>query len=99
MCRTLICADLSGVIEFGDSYKVPANADPADSRTGRTITPTTEDMQMKKNDVKARTTLLLSLPDEHQLRFSKYKTARELWAAILKTFSGNEATKKRKKNF
>nr|GEV95641.1 hypothetical protein [Tanacetum cinerariifolium] len=57
-----------------------------------------EDMQRKKNDVKARTTLLLSLPDEHQLRFSKYKTAKELWAAILKTFGGNEATKKRKKN-
>nr|GFA42661.1 hypothetical protein [Tanacetum cinerariifolium] len=55
-------------------------------------------MQMKKNNVKARTTLLLSLPDEHQLRFSKYKTAKELWAAILKTFSGNEAIKKRKKN-
>nr|GEX85317.1 hypothetical protein [Tanacetum cinerariifolium] len=29
---------------------------------------------------------------------SKYKTARELWAAILKTFGGNEATKKTKKN-
>nr|GEZ22911.1 hypothetical protein [Tanacetum cinerariifolium] len=55
-------------------------------------------MQKKKNDVKARTTLLLSLHDEHQLRFSKYKTARELWAAILKTFGGNEATKKTKKN-
>nr|GEU85141.1 ribonuclease H-like domain-containing protein [Tanacetum cinerariifolium] len=55
-------------------------------------------MQRKKNDVKARTTLLLSLPDEHQLRFSKYKTTKELWAAILKTFGGNEATKKRKKN-
>nr|GEZ36220.1 hypothetical protein [Tanacetum cinerariifolium] len=52
----------------------------------RTVTITTEDMQSKKNDVKARTTLLLSLPDEHQLRFSKYKTAKELWAAILKTF-------------
>nr|GFB90049.1 hypothetical protein [Tanacetum cinerariifolium] len=55
-------------------------------------------MQKKKNDVKARTTLLLFIPDEHQLRFSKYKTAKELWAAILKTFGGNEATKKRKKN-
>nr|GFC83730.1 hypothetical protein [Tanacetum cinerariifolium] len=31
-------------------------------------------------------------------RFSKYKTAQELWAAILKTFGGNEATKKTKKN-
>nr|GEY27825.1 ribonuclease H-like domain-containing protein [Tanacetum cinerariifolium] len=92
--------DLNGgvVIEFGDSYKAPTNPDSAESRTGRTITPTTEDMQKKKNDVKARTTLLLSLPDEHQLWFSKYKTAKELWAASLKTFSGNEATKKRKKN-
>nr|GEY65125.1 hypothetical protein [Tanacetum cinerariifolium] len=44
-------------------------------------------MQRKKNDVKARTTLLLSLYDEHQLRFSKYKTAKELWAAILKMFA------------
>nr|GEX28416.1 hypothetical protein [Tanacetum cinerariifolium] len=66
--------------------------------SGRTVTLTAEDMQKKKNDIKARTTLLLSLPDEHQLRFSKYKTARELWAAILKTFGGNEATKKTKKN-
>nr|GEV97699.1 hypothetical protein [Tanacetum cinerariifolium] len=67
-------------------------------KSGRTVTLTAEDMQKKKNDVKARTTLLLSLPDEHQLQFSKYKTARELWVAILKTFSGNETTKKTKKN-
>nr|GEV29088.1 zinc finger, CCHC-type [Tanacetum cinerariifolium] len=96
------------VIEFEDSYEAPAN-DPsttttnttsgeAGTKSGRTVTLTTEDMQKKKNDVKARTTLLLSLLDEHQLRFSKYKTARELWAAILKTFGGNEATKKTKKN-
>nr|GEV70832.1 putative ribonuclease H-like domain-containing protein [Tanacetum cinerariifolium] len=55
-------------------------------------------MQKRRNDVKARTTLLLALPDEHQLRFSKYETAKELWEAILKTFGGNEATKKTKKN-
>nr|GEZ40445.1 ribonuclease H-like domain-containing protein [Tanacetum cinerariifolium] len=85
---------------------VPATTDPNnttttsndDEKSGRTVTITTEDMQRNKNDVKARTTLLLSLPDEYQLRFSKYKTAKELWAAILKTFGGNEATKKRKKN-
>nr|GFB12437.1 hypothetical protein [Tanacetum cinerariifolium] len=29
---------------------------------------------------------------------SKYKTAQELWGAILKTFGGNKATKKTKKN-
>nr|GEY04966.1 ribonuclease H-like domain-containing protein [Tanacetum cinerariifolium] len=55
-------------------------------------------MQKRRNDVKARTTLLLALPDEHQLRFSKYETAKELWEAILKTFGRNEATKKTKKN-
>nr|GEW52137.1 hypothetical protein [Tanacetum cinerariifolium] len=93
------------VIEFGDSDEAPADnpttgsaSDGSGKKKGRTITLTTDDMQKRKNDVKARTTLLLSLPDEHQLRFSKYKTAQELWAAILKTFSGNEATKKTKKN-
>nr|GEV08516.1 hypothetical protein [Tanacetum cinerariifolium] len=96
------------VIEFEDSYEVPTSTasttttDTTSYETGkksvRTVTLTAEDMQKKKNDVKARTTLLLSLPDEHQLRFSKYKTARELWAAILKPFGGNETTKKTKKN-
>nr|GEW81466.1 ribonuclease H-like domain-containing protein [Tanacetum cinerariifolium] len=93
------------VIKFGDSYEVPANAatrgtssDGTGKKKGRTVTLTADDMQKRKNDVTARTTLLLSLPDEHQLRFSKYKTAQELWAAILKTFGGNEATKKTKKN-
>nr|GFC08155.1 hypothetical protein [Tanacetum cinerariifolium] len=93
------------VIEFGDSYVVLANDSSTTTtnttsgeKSRRTVTLTTEDMQRKKNDVKVRTTLLLSLPDEHQLRFSKHKTARELWAAILKTFGVNEATKKTKKN-
>nr|GEX92628.1 hypothetical protein [Tanacetum cinerariifolium] len=90
------------VIESRDSYVVPADTTTTDKTSGeksrRTVTLTTEDIQRKKNDVKARTTLLLSLPGEHQLRFSKYKTAKELWATILKTFDGNEATKKTKKN-
>nr|GEU92084.1 retrovirus-related Pol polyprotein from transposon TNT 1-94 [Tanacetum cinerariifolium] len=62
------------VIEFGDSYEVPASAattkiasDGTGKKYGRTVTVTTEDMQKRKNDVKARTTLLRSLPDEHQL--------------------------------
>nr|GEY58045.1 ribonuclease H-like domain-containing protein [Tanacetum cinerariifolium] len=67
------------VIEFGDSYEVPASTasttttDTTSGGTGkksrRTVTLTAEAMQKRKNDVKARTTLLLSLPDEHQLRF------------------------------
>ncbi|GJX93514.1 putative ribonuclease H-like domain-containing protein [Tanacetum coccineum] len=75
------------VIEFGDSYRAPAQdksvsgeATPSSRSKGRTVAVTTEDMQKRRNDVKARTTLLLALPDEHQ------------------TFGGNEATKKTKKN-
>nr|GEU60474.1 retrovirus-related Pol polyprotein from transposon TNT 1-94 [Tanacetum cinerariifolium] len=90
------------VIEFRDSYEAPkdgaATGSTSDGKKGRTIAVITKDMQKRRNDVKVRTTLLLALPDEHQLRFSKYKTTQELWAAILKTFGGNEATKKNKKN-
>nr|GEW06309.1 hypothetical protein [Tanacetum cinerariifolium] len=93
------------VIEFRDSYEVPKDnvttglaSDRTGKKKGKTVALTTDDMQKRKNDVKARTTLLLALPDEHQLCFSKHKTAQELWVAILKTFYGNKATKKTKKN-
>nr|GEZ29361.1 hypothetical protein [Tanacetum cinerariifolium] len=89
------------VIEFPLSEEVPTASSASDGtgkKKRKKVTLTADDMQKRKNDVKARTTLLLSLPDEHQLRFSKYKTAQDLWAAILKTFGGYEATKKTKKN-
>nr|GEZ83817.1 hypothetical protein [Tanacetum cinerariifolium] len=41
-------------------------------KKGRTVVITTEDMQKRRNDVKERTTLLLALPGEHQLRFNKF---------------------------
>nr|GFA05800.1 hypothetical protein [Tanacetum cinerariifolium] len=85
------------VIEFGNSYKVPTNTDPNDTsrrkddeKSGRTVTITTKDMQRKKNDVKARTTLLLSLSDEHQLRiwrlFLPKRTAVEMKMVTLPVF-------------
>nr|GFB35963.1 hypothetical protein [Tanacetum cinerariifolium] len=93
------------VIEFGDSYEAPkdivdtgSTSEGSTKKKGMTVSVTTEDMQKRRNDVKAKTTLLLAFPNEHQLRFSKYKTAQELWAASLKTFGRNEATKKTKKN-
>nr|GEV03098.1 hypothetical protein [Tanacetum cinerariifolium] len=46
-------------------------SDGTGKKKGRTVTLTTNDMQKRKNDVKARTTLPLSLLDEHQLRFTK----------------------------
>nr|GFA43467.1 hypothetical protein [Tanacetum cinerariifolium] len=66
------------VIEFGDSYKAPPEetgkgpaSESSARKKGMTVAITTEDMQKRRNDVKARTTFLLALPDEHKLRFSK----------------------------
>nr|GEW22784.1 hypothetical protein [Tanacetum cinerariifolium] len=60
------------VNEFGDSYVAPleesgtgSESESSAKKKGRTVAITTEDMQRRRNDVKARTTLLLALPDEH----------------------------------
>nr|GFC05665.1 hypothetical protein [Tanacetum cinerariifolium] len=49
------------------------------------IAPTTaEQMLAKKNKLKARETLLMALPDKHQLKFNIYKDAKSLIEAIEK---------------
>ncbi|GJS75981.1 hypothetical protein Tco_0725862 [Tanacetum coccineum] len=51
----------------------------------------------KKNDVKARSMLLMALPNEHQLTFNQYKDAKTLFDAIQTRFGGNDATRKTQK--
>ncbi|GJX41407.1 putative ribonuclease H-like domain-containing protein [Tanacetum coccineum] len=51
----------------------------------------------KKNDVKARSLLLMALPNEHQLTFSQYTNAKTMFATIETRFGGNEANKKTQK--
>ncbi|GJX45578.1 reverse transcriptase domain-containing protein [Tanacetum coccineum] len=58
---------------------------------------TAEERTNKKNDVKARSLLLMALPNEHQLTFSQYTDAKTMFAAIETRFGGNEATKKTQK--
>ncbi|GJR21029.1 putative ribonuclease H-like domain-containing protein [Tanacetum coccineum] len=58
---------------------------------------TAEENTNKKNDVKARSLLLMALPNEHQLTFSQYSDAKTMFAAIKTRFGGNEATKKTQK--
>ncbi|GKB24315.1 hypothetical protein Tco_0863716, partial [Tanacetum coccineum] len=41
-----------------------------------------EEKTNKKNDVKARSLLLMALPNEHQLTFSQYPDAKSMFAAI-----------------
>nr|GEV64254.1 hypothetical protein [Tanacetum cinerariifolium] len=58
---------------------------------------TTKQRLPKKNDLKARGTLLMALPDKHQLRFNIHKDAKSLMEAIEKRFGGNKETKKCKR--
>nr|GEW28812.1 retrotransposon protein, putative, Ty1-copia subclass [Tanacetum cinerariifolium] len=48
----------------------------------------------KKNKLKARGTLLMALPNKHQLKFNIHKDAKSLMEAIEKRFGGNKETKK-----
>ncbi|GJR53052.1 ribonuclease H-like domain-containing protein [Tanacetum coccineum] len=45
-----------------------------------------EEKLAKKNELKARGTLLMALPNEHQLKFNTYKCAKTLMEAIEKRF-------------
>nr|GEV05509.1 putative ribonuclease H-like domain-containing protein [Tanacetum cinerariifolium] len=57
--------------------------------------PTTAEKKLaRKNEFKARGTLLMALPNEHQLKFNYYKSAKSLIEAIKKRFGGNKESKK-----
>ncbi|GKD61659.1 putative ribonuclease H-like domain-containing protein [Tanacetum coccineum] len=62
-----------------------------------TVPATIEEKTCKKNDVKARSLLLMALPNEHQLTFDQYVDAQSMFAAIKARFGGNEPTKKTQK--
>nr|GFB54739.1 hypothetical protein [Tanacetum cinerariifolium] len=55
---------------------------------------TVEQKLARKNELKARGTLLMALPDKHQLKFNLHKDAKSLMEAIEKRFGGNTETKK-----
>nr|GEV40780.1 ribonuclease H-like domain-containing protein [Tanacetum cinerariifolium] len=48
----------------------------------------------RKNKLKAKSTLLLAIPDEHLLKFHSIKDAKSLWEAIKIRFGGNKESKK-----
>ncbi|GKE28296.1 hypothetical protein Tco_1443680, partial [Tanacetum coccineum] len=87
------------VIENGNSWvSVPVTSqENGTSVTKMTVPVTAEEKICKKNDVKARSLLLMALPNEHQLTFSQYTDAKTMFAAIETRFGGNKATKKTQK--
>ncbi|GJR75885.1 ribonuclease H-like domain-containing protein [Tanacetum coccineum] len=88
------------VIENGNSFKPATQTTTNADGTSTSQIPgpvTTEEKIQKKNDVNARSMLLITLPNEHLMTFNQYKDAKTLFAAIQTRFSGNEATKKTQK--
>ncbi|GJZ61217.1 hypothetical protein Tco_0617354 [Tanacetum coccineum] len=86
--------------ENGNSFKLAAQTTTNANDTSTLLIPgpvTTEEKVQKKNDVKARSMLLMALPNEHLMTFNQYKDAKTLFAAIQTRFGGNEATKKTQK--
>nr|GFA59781.1 hypothetical protein [Tanacetum cinerariifolium] len=64
------------------------------------VAPTTVEQKLaRKNELKARGTLLIALPDKHQLKFNSHKDAKSLMEAIEKHFGGNTKTKKVQKTW
>ncbi|GKE42135.1 hypothetical protein Tco_1469419 [Tanacetum coccineum] len=59
---------------------------------------TAEEKAHGRLDLKARSTLLMGIPNEHQLKFNSIKDAKSLLQAVKKRFGGNAATKKTQRN-
>nr|GEX10575.1 ribonuclease H-like domain-containing protein [Tanacetum cinerariifolium] len=68
------------VIVNGDSVSPVASAS-ADAE-GHIPPQTAEQKQARKNELKAKSTLMLAIPDEHLLKFHACKDAKSLWEAI-----------------
>ncbi|GJZ00144.1 hypothetical protein Tco_0517573 [Tanacetum coccineum] len=57
-----------------------------------------EDKAQRRLEVKARSTLMMGIPNEHQLKFNSIKDAKLLLEAVEKRFGRNAATKKTQRN-
>nr|GEU59291.1 putative ribonuclease H-like domain-containing protein [Tanacetum cinerariifolium] len=82
------------VILNGDSFIPTRVVDGA----VQPVTPTTVEQRLaRKNELKARGTLLMAFPDNHLLKFNIHKDAKSLMEAIEKRFGRNKEIKKVKK--
>nr|GFA36570.1 ribonuclease H-like domain-containing protein [Tanacetum cinerariifolium]GFA39171.1 ribonuclease H-like domain-containing protein [Tanacetum cinerariifolium] len=65
-----------------------------------TVIPITsiDDKAQRRLEVKAISTLMMGISNEHQLKFNSIKDAKQLKEAIEKRFGGNAATKNTQRN-
>nr|GEZ68021.1 ribonuclease H-like domain-containing protein [Tanacetum cinerariifolium] len=58
---------------------------------------TAEEILARERETKARTTLLMAIPEDHLAKFHKITNAKEMWEAIKSRFCGNDESKKMQK--
>ncbi|GJY24039.1 ribonuclease H-like domain-containing protein [Tanacetum coccineum] len=58
---------------------------------------TAKEILARERERKARTTLLMSIPEDHLAKFHKMTDAKEMWEAIKSRFGGNDESKKMQK--
>ncbi|GJT85591.1 hypothetical protein Tco_1067308 [Tanacetum coccineum] len=83
------------VIVNGDSVSPIASASAG--AEGPIPPKTFEQKLARKNKLKAKSTLMLAIPNEHLLKFHACKDAKSLWEAIKNRFEGNKELKKMQK--
>ncbi|GJW91031.1 hypothetical protein Tco_0168584 [Tanacetum coccineum] len=76
------------VIVNGDSPPPKRTVDGVEQTYPPTIA---EEKLARKNELNAKGTLLMALPNEHQLKLNTYKCAKTLMEAIKKRFGGTKA--------
>ncbi|GKC80618.1 hypothetical protein Tco_1131392 [Tanacetum coccineum] len=57
----------------------------------------TKEILARERERKARTTLLMALPEDHLAKFHKMTDAKDMWDAIKSRFGGNDESKKMQK--
>ncbi|GJZ29530.1 hypothetical protein Tco_0574177 [Tanacetum coccineum] len=80
-----------------DEIPPPPPPPPSSSQTPTQQTPHTEEIIARERERKARTTLLMALPEDHLAKFHKMADAKEMWDAIKSRFGGNDESKKMQK--
>ncbi|GJX83268.1 putative ribonuclease H-like domain-containing protein [Tanacetum coccineum] len=83
------------VVENGNAPQIKKVVEGVET----TIAPATaEEKAHRRLELKAISTLLIGIPNEHQLKFNSIKDAKSLLQAVKKRFRGNAATKKTRRN-
>ncbi|GKB63847.1 ribonuclease H-like domain-containing protein [Tanacetum coccineum] len=87
----------------GSEDDIPPPPPPPPSQTPTQQTPhvlppkIAEEILARERERKARTTLLMALPEDHLAKFHKMTDAKEMWEAIKSRFGGNDESKKMQK--